>query len=292
MAKKDLKNRKTIPIKLNGKTRTYLLSQVEKRLKKDKKTIIFTPNPEFVVLAKKDISFRRILDKADISLADGSYLFWANYIQDKREKGNNYHQKHFLERFLLSLTWGFGGGFRLHCGNLAEKRISGTDFILDLLGLAQKHDWPVFFLGAAPGVAHRAAEKLKVKFPKLKVAGCFAGNGSPEGDKETGRAIKRASLSLKKGKISMLFVAYGMGKQEQWIIRNLPNLPVNMAMGVGGAFDYHSELVSRAPVWLRKRSGEWIYRLVRQPWRLKRQLALWKFLWLVLTEQVFLNFEN
>ena len=85
--------------------------------------------------------------------------------------------------------------------------------------------------------------------------------------------------------IDILFVAFGAPKQEEWIYENLPHLPVKIAMGVGGAFDYLSGEVERAPKFVRLWGFEWLFRLIRQPWRLRRQVALLTFLLLILKER-------
>jgi len=89
-------------------------------------------------------------------------------------------------------------------------------------------------------------------------------------------------------KIDILFVAFGSPKQEEWITKNLETLPVHVVMGVGGAFDFVSGAVSRAPVWIRKIGLEWLFRLAVEPWRIKRQLALIEFILLVLKEKLHL----
>jgi len=80
----------------------------------------------------------------------------------------------------------------------------------------------------------------------------------------------------------LLFIAFGPPKQEKWIANNLDKVPIKVAMGVGGAFDYLSGNVFRAPKWLRDLGMEWLFRLSLQPWRIKRQLSLLKFIFYVL----------
>ncbi len=87
-------------------------------------------------------------------------------------------------------------------------------------------------------------------------------------------------------RIDILFVAFGFPKQEEWIAKNLASLPVIAAMGVGGAFDYLSGEVVRAPRFIRRIGFEWLFRLVKQPWRLKRQKALLVFIWLVVRQRL------
>ena len=86
--------------------------------------------------------------------------------------------------------------------------------------------------------------------------------------------------------IDILFVAFGAPKQEFWINENLNKIPVKIAIGVGGAFDHISGKVPRAPLIIRRLGMEWLFRLIVQPWRFKRQLALIEFIWLVLKERL------
>ena len=88
--------------------------------------------------------------------------------------------------------------------------------------------------------------------------------------------------AINKIKPDLLFVALGHGKQEKWIAKNLPKLKVKVAMGVGGALDYIAKPWLRAPRLLQALGLEWLWRLALQPWRVRRQLSLVKFLWLVL----------
>jgi N-acetylglucosaminyldiphosphoundecaprenol N-acetyl-beta-D-mannosaminyltransferase len=90
---------------------------------------------------------------------------------------------------------------------------------------------------------------------------------------------------LKDKKVDILFVAFGSPKQEIWLSENLKKLPVKVAMGVGGSFDFISGRVSRAPRILRALGLEWLFRLVIQPWRIKRQLSLLAFIFLIFKEK-------
>jgi N-acetylglucosaminyldiphosphoundecaprenol N-acetyl-beta-D-mannosaminyltransferase len=292
MTKKDQINGKTLKISLNSNAVDYLLDQIGNLVKENRKIMVVTPNPEFICLAEKDRSFAEILNKANFSLPDGSYLFWAKFLQEKRQHSKNYSKLPLGAKIILSGFWGVQASLKIHFGDLAEKKITGTDFMLELLKLAAKNRWSVFLLGAEEGIAYKAGKKLEKMIPGLKINGYFSGNADPQGDIKSQFEIKKAAKNTGSGRINLLFVAYGMGRQERWIARNLPKIPVNLAMGVGGAFDYYSGKVSRAPLWLRKRSGEWLYRLLKQPWRAKRQLKLLKFLWLILSEKVFLDFKK
>ncbi len=271
---------------LFGKSKRELLKQIRQRLTEGKTIFIVTPNPEFIVASQKSLSFRKIINNATFAIPDGSYLFWARALQNQRRRLKSYPSWPRWRRLSFSLYWGLRASCQIHCGNLAEKRLSGTDLIPTLLRLASQKKGYVFFLGAQPGVAKKAAQQLKKMVPGWKLAGCRAGDSQPHGDQANRRAILGHRRHL-----FLLLVAYGMKKQEFWLQRNLPYLSVKIAMGVGGAFDYYSGLIPRAPIWWQRHGLEWLYRLWRQPWRWRRQLKLLQFLWLIINEQIILQFS-
>ena len=124
----------------------------------------------------------------------------------------------------------------------------------------------IFLLGAAPGVANDLATRLRVEHPGLEVE-AHAGTPDPSADAAT-LALIRAH------KPQVLLVAYGHPKQELWIDRMHESLGVAVAMGVGGSFDYLTGRIPRAPTWMRRAGLEWLFRLVRQPWRVRRMAVL------------------
>lgn len=151
----------------------------------------------------------------------------------------------------------------------------GVDFMEELIKMVAEKGLTTSFLGGRDKVAEKCAERLLEKYPKLKVV--FAGEG---GNVETsGDAEDQDLKSLPQ--TDLLFVAFGPPKQEKWIFKNLAKLDVRVVMAVGGAFDFLSGQLPRAPKWLRNLGLEWLFRLIIQPWRIKRQLALLKYLWMV-----------
>lgn len=198
------------------------------------KHYIVTTNPEFIIASLHDPLLKKILNDADLSIPDGIGLKMTGKVKN---------------------------------------RISGTDLMEKLVD--ESRDWvaTVGFLGGRDGVAEKCAERLKKKYPGLKIS--FAEEGG-EVDKEGFRLRSNNNIPS----TDILFVALGHPKQEKWIANNLLKLDVKVAMGVGGAFNYISGKVSRAPKWLRDLGLEWLFRLIVQPWRIKRQLALFKFLWM------------
>jgi N-acetylglucosaminyldiphosphoundecaprenol N-acetyl-beta-D-mannosaminyltransferase len=160
-------------------------------------------------------------------------------------------------------------------GRPLRQRLAGTDTVEQFAARAAEHSYRLFLLGAAPGVAEEAARRLCSRYPGLVVVGTHAGSPSPDEDDEIAAMVSAA-------KPDVLFVAYGAPQQDRWIARNLVRLDVPVAMGVGGAFDFIAGRVPRAPRWMQRAGLEWLYRLIREPWRWRRMLALPRFVWAVL----------
>jgi len=196
--------------------------------------VVTTPNPEFVMLARREHGFRAALGRASLNVPDGIGLLLAARL----------------------------------AGDRLREHVQGTDLVLKLAAdSAARHErW--FLLGGRGDVAERAARVLERDFPGLQIAGATPGSPLAADDGSTRSAIRA------RGRIDVLLVAYGAPKQELWLDRNLAALGVPVGIGVGGVFDYLSGSVSRAPGWVRRLHFEWCYRLVTQPWRWRRQLAL------------------
>ena len=171
---------------------------------------VATVNPEFVMRARKDAAFARVLEGADLCLPDGVGVVWA--------------------------------ARRLGC------------------------DLRLFLLGATRGVAAELAERLREANEGLEV-NAHSGGPDPTHDVETLHRIHDHHADV-------LLVAFGAPAQEMWIDRLKNRLGVSVAIGVGGAFDYLTGRVPRAPVWMRRARMEWLARLVRQPWRVRRMAVL------------------
>lgn len=194
--------------------------------------LVATVNPEFVMRARSDQDFARVLESADLCLADGSGVVWAARRQ----------------------------------GCAMREPVTGVDLIPPLAALCARRGFRIFLLGAAPGVANDLATRLRVEHPELEVE-AHAGTPDPSADAAT-LALIRAH------KPQVLLVAYGHPKQELWIDRMHESLGVAVAMGVGGSFDYLTGRIPRAPTWMRRAGLEWLFRLVRQPWRVRRMAVL------------------
>jgi N-acetylglucosaminyldiphosphoundecaprenol N-acetyl-beta-D-mannosaminyltransferase len=198
---------------------------------------IATVNPEFVMTAQRDAEFRRVLNRADLCLPDGVGL-------------------------LLAGRW---------LGRPFPERVAGSDFVYHLAQLAAGDGWPIFLLGAAPGVAEEAAAVFQKRFPKLVITGTYAGSPEPAENETIVRRINESQAKV-------LYVAFGAPNQDKWISRNRETLTsVRVAMGIGGSLDFVAGRATRAPRWMQKIGLEWLHRLINEPWRWRRMLALPKF---------------
>jgi N-acetylglucosaminyldiphosphoundecaprenol N-acetyl-beta-D-mannosaminyltransferase len=144
----------------------------------------------------------------------------------------------------------------------------------EICTVCREDDKSIFLLGGKPGIAERAAANLIKLVPGLQIAGIQHGYYELE-DEET--LVKRINGSG----AAVLFVGLGSPRQEQWIGTWQSSLKTPLVQGVGGSLDVLSGGVKRAPAAFRALNLEWFYRLITQPHRLGRQLALPKFVWLV-----------
>jgi N-acetylglucosaminyldiphosphoundecaprenol N-acetyl-beta-D-mannosaminyltransferase len=207
------------------------------------RTFVITANPEFVMLTRRDAELRKIVRACDLVVADGTGVLVASRVLRDPLPG----------------------------------RVPGRLLVPAVLQLVSG---PVFLLGAAPGVAERAAATLARQIPSLKVAGTYAGSPAPEDDLAIRERIQAAGARV-------LLVAYGMPAQERWIARNLPLLPtVRTAIGVGGVFDQLAGRVRLPPRFVHAIGLEWLWRLAFEPRRWRRQRVLPVFAALVARQRI------
>jgi N-acetylglucosaminyldiphosphoundecaprenol N-acetyl-beta-D-mannosaminyltransferase len=241
-----------------SKSKNRLLKILRDKVMRTKKPLtIFTPNPEQLVLAAKDPQFQQLLEQADYLVPDGIGLVLASRI--------------------LNLTSRQGVIF---------ERISGIDLAADFLEWGADEDWPVLLLG---GKDYHQAENQTINLP---IGGQAAGNlqlqwleGYQNAAQPTKQEEQSVSKTLQALKPKVVLVAFGAPKQEQWVVDHLDLLQksgVKLVMVVGGTFDVLFGRLKRAPLWMRALGLEWLYRLIQEPHRWRRQLALLEFMGMVL----------
>ncbi len=248
-----------LDVRIDDMNKKHAIQEVAHFLSLPGQYKIFTPNPEMIVKAQKDEYFKQVLNSSDLNLCDGM-------------------------------------GVRIFTG---VKRVPGVDFMIELCQLAVEQGKRIYLLGSGNDeVVYKVFLKLLKKFPSLKISGYDKGpeiNESLSTGQRSftppacGRQVQDDSIEkINKAQPDILFVAFGMGKQEKWIYENLTSMPsVKIAMGVGGSFDFISGKAKRAPLFLRQLGLEWLYRLVQEPRRFGRIFnATVKFCYLVLRSKL------
>lgn len=258
---------KMFDISLFSRDINQVLSVLDSKLAlKEKKYWVATVNPEFIMESKKDKEFANILAKTSINVMDGIGLIWAKELKKRSKKKDSP-----LKRVWLA----FGVGTEVLQGKHRDEVATGADLMLNLGEIAAKRNLKMFFLGGFGDRALKTAKFFRKKFYLNKEQLAWS-CGEPKVSNE--EVIKK----INEFKPDILLVAYGMKKQEFWIDNNLKNLNVGLVMGVGRSFDYYSGELKRAPKSWQKMGLEWLYSLIEEPKRFKRQLVLPKFAWKVL----------
>lgn len=254
-------------------TRKEALENIRLFLCSDRGHQVVTLNSEMVVLATNDADFRRIVDEADLVVADGmGVLCAASYLGKKRQES--------LVDFVRLLLMPFYQIFapRRITDALPEK-ISGIDLVHAICASDFMQGKRIYLLGAEEGIAAKAGAVLQKRYPHLGLAGAEAGIGRDFSARHDDELIARVNAQTP----DVIFVALGAPRQEKWIAENLEKLPsVRVAIGVGGSFDVLAGKVQRAPQLMQSHGLEWLWRLVHQPRRIKRIYnATCKLAWLI-----------
>lgn len=225
----------------------YLLQNQKNTLRASKIVKIFTPNTEQIVLAQKNSDFRNVLNRADISLPDSVGVVWAS---------------------------------RLLAPGTIPAVVPGVEFAETLAKMAANRHVPVALIGGTGNIAIAALECLQEKYPGLR------GWDSESTD------VAGLAARIRENKSQVVFVGLGAPKQEFFIesleseLRAIHYLPPIVLMAVGGSFDIIAGRLPRAPRLLRSIGLEWLWRLILEPRRWRRQLAIIKFVWVVLKEKL------
>ncbi len=260
-----LNSKKILGISVAINSKEEILEYIEKCLENKEKTdtkslTIVTPNPEQIVLAGKNPHFAEFLNRADVAIPDGIGIVWADRFL---------HPKPHL------------------------MRIAGVELMEDLVRLAGERHVPVGLIGSRGGVAVKALECLQKKHSGLRG---WAMDG-PEIDIKSHQYYQSDEFDqlikkIKETKTQIVFVGLGAPKQEYFIeklrskIYELRMKTPIVFMSVGGSFDEISGKLPMPPRFIDRYGLKWLWRLVLEPWRWKRQLALLEFIWLVVKEKL------
>jgi N-acetylglucosaminyldiphosphoundecaprenol N-acetyl-beta-D-mannosaminyltransferase len=236
-----------------------VLDRIAFRLRGDRAFFFVTLNPEMILESKRNPHFHSVLNQADVLTPDGTGILWAAaYLERPFRRAMPARLLQIIGSLLL-IPFHHRGSY----GPL-RRRVTGADLLPCAMRRAAEEGWKVFFLGAAPGVAMKAADYFRRLYPTLEIAGAYAGTPDPAEDHLIREKINASGAQL-------LFVAYGCPRQEVWIARNLPYLrSVKVAVGIGGSFDFYAGRIRRAPRVFRLLGLEWLWRLMREPSRFNR----------------------
>lgn len=242
-------NNKLLDIQLQSDSKQLILEKIKKYTSTPSGFLhIVSLNPENLVVSLSDSEYKRALARAQIRINDGVGIVVAGRI--------------------------LGLGTSL--------RVTGTELMADMLRMANSLRLRGLFLGGKPNLANRLSDCYSQLYPEAKFMGIegIKNIKSPLPDEE-----KRIFTIVAEYKPHIIFASFGSPDQELWLDRHSKRFTGIIGMGVGGAFDYLDGHVVRAPGFLQKIGLEWLFRLVVQPWRWRRQLRLIKFAWIVIKEK-------
>lgn len=214
---------------------------------------VVTPNVDHAVLLRDHTMLQAAYGEADLVLADGHPIVWASRL----------------------------------LGKPVPERVPGSDLVpavFDAVACGQR-TIRVFLLGAAPGVAARAAEKIHARWPGVEVVGCYSPPlGFENDDDESNLILGRLALAAP----DLLIVGLGAPKQEVWVHRHAKRLPAKVALCVGATIDFLAGEKKRAPVWMQRTGTEWLHRVCTEPKRLAGRYLrdAWVFPQLILQQWV------
>ena len=236
-------------VKIDKLTLNEVVKKVKELLDGDKTRTIYTPNTEIIMEARKDSKLKEILNDGDLVIPDGIGLIHASRIKKKP----------------------------------LPERVTGFDLSLRLIELSNKYGYSIYFLGGKEGVALEAKKKVEEKYPNINIVGIQSGyfKGTHTGNANHPQE-QQIIENINNSKADILFVGFGAPKQENWIYENKDKLNCKIIIGNGGTIDVLAEKVKRAPEIYQKLGIEWLYRLMKDPKRLKRQMSLPIFVLIVL----------
>lgn len=272
--KTALKYGKIMGIKVLSTSMSQVLASIEKFITHNTRFYITTPNPEFVLMAQKNTALKEALNSSDLPIPDGIGLAQASRFLSLSAPKNLFLR--FIVTFFQGLSVGIATFLNKKWLLQSLNILKGREVNKELIKLARKKGWRVFFLGGLEGEAEKAAAKLQIPDSKIQT---FAG------PKLNSRAepLTQKDVELQKEAIDrinifapqLLFVAFGNPRQEIWIHKNLSRLKTGGAMTVGGSFRYIAGLSKLPPKWIDNLGLEWVWRLIMEPWRFRRILNAW-----------------
>lgn len=227
---------KFLNTEIDNVTMSEAVQKIEQLILSKKTSYVVTPNVDHIVKLETDKEFQEVYKEAALILTDGMPLIWISKMKKTPIK----------------------------------EKVSGSDLFPEVCKLASQKGYKLFLLGAAEGIAAKAAENLKYRYNGLNVVGTYSPSYGFEKKEDE---IKQIIRIINEVKPDILAVGLGAPKQEKFLynFRNELNVPVSLA--IGASIDFEAGNVERAPEWMQKSGLEWFYRLFKEPKRMfKRYL--------------------
>lgn len=228
-----LEKNNILGININNITKEEFLNEIDRLIKRKKHSYVVTPYSEFFLFAREDEEFKKAINNADISIADGIGVPLAK--KYKKMKGVYFS----IAKCLFSLIF----NKKFFSGEIKEK-LSGSEAIYYISEFAAKKGFKIFFLGGFDfgngDTGKLAAKKLKEMYPELKIAGTYMGSSSKEEEESIIKTINKTDTNI-------LYIAYGPRSQEKWIFKNKNKLKPCVSLCLGGSFDFVSGEKKRVP---------------------------------------------
>lgn len=219
---------------IDNLTMEEALHEIDVLIQQSSNAYVVTPNVDHIVQLERGGELCEVYKHADLILADGKPLVWLS-------------------------KW--------YKTPLKEK-ISGSDLLPILCDMAMKKKYTMFLLGAAEGVADKAAKNLCERFSGLKIVGTYS---PPYGFEKDAEEIDKIVNLVRSAKPHILIVGLGCPKQELFIYRHREKLQVPISLGLGASIDFEAGTVKRAPKWMSACGLEWFYRVLQDPKRLAKR---------------------
>lgn len=211
--------------------------EIDKLIQRGVPSYVVTPNVDHIVKLEKDEEFKNVYKNADLILTDGMPLIWISKLK----------------------------------GNPIKEKVSGSDLFPKVCELASNKNYSVFLLGAAEGVADKAAENLRNKYKGLNVVGTY----SPSyGFEKKNDEIEKIITIINECKPDILAVGLGAPKQEKFLYKYKEKLNVPISLAIGASIDFEAGNIERAPKWMQKSGLEWFYRLCKEPKRMFKRYII------------------
>lgn len=218
-------------------TMAEALEEIDRLIALDKNAYVVTPNVDHIVQLERGGVLCDVYDQADLIVTDGKPLIWISKLY----------------------------------GTPIKEKISGSDLFPLLCEMAARKGYRMFFLGAGPGIAAKAAENLEARYPGLQVTGTYS---PPVGFEKDSAEMAKIEEMIKAAAPHILVVGLGCPKQEKFIYQNRERLGVPISLGLGASLDFEAGNIKRAPKWMSDHGLEWLYRAASEPKRLAKRYVV------------------